>query len=1209
MIQRRLRRPRGLALCVAAAISALLAVATPTLAAGIPHWRLESLSAPTNLPLNGKEGQIIVDAANLGGAKLEGSATITDKLPAGMEATEEPLVESRGTERSKFNTTEEVSKNVFVPLYKCSGAHTQTIVCTFEKQHLGPYEQLEIIIKVKVSGALEAEPANEVTVTGGEAPGGGAIPATPPLRQPLKVNEAETHFGVERFQQVPENENGSIDTQAGSHPYQLTTTFDLNQTLAIDYNSKNEAVETPSAPALEKNLHFKLPPGLIGNPNALPQCNDTDFGGRSGNLNLCPADTAVGAATVSFNDPDLIDYYTKVVPIFNLVPAYGEPAQFGFEVENVPIVLNTSLRAGGDYGVTVSVDYASQGVQVLSSRVSFWGVPTDPSHDAARGWGCIGFPADPCNLLEDPHPEPFLSLPTGEQSRLATSVSGEAWPQEDGKVETIEEGQPNTSYQLPSALTGSELLGFSPTISAYPVEDHGNGWSAAEEQEEAEGHEPAAETRAGSTPTGLRVHVHVPQTETLEAKGNADSAVKDTTVALPPGVLLNASAANGLEACAEGETQGSGGIGFTGSKEFEPGVEPGGTDTFTEKLPEPLEPGTNFCPNGSKVGTVRIKTPDLSRRKLPNGELSKPELVGGVYLASQYANPFGSLFAMYMVAEEKESGVLVKLAGEVEVTATGQVITNFKNTPDVGFEDLRLELFGGPRGSLTTPPACGPYSTTASFTPWAKKPTYPLPPSTFNITSGPGGAACAPSPLSFAPSFTAGSTNSQAGAYTPFTLTINKPDGQQSLKSINTTLPPGLAAKIASVTPCPNPQAIETLTAGPPPCGPESEIGTTTSVSGLGGEPVTLPGTLYLTKGIAGAPFGILASTHAKAGPFDLGWVNVLSTISVNEETAVVTTKTIGPIPQFIKGVPAQLKSITVTVGRPNFEFNPTNCNKLSVTGELGGWENAIEPVESPFQASNCAALGFKPDFKAYTSGVTSKEGGASLRVVINYPNGSYSNIAKSVTYLPYDLPSRLKPTIQHACPDYTFNPNAPQNCDPDSLIGEGIVHTPVFKNPLRGPAYLVSHANRSFPDVDIILTEPESGVKIVLDGNTDIKNGITKTTFERVPDAPVETFELVLPEGPHSALAANGNLCSETKTIIKVKHVTRKVKGKTKHLTVKVKQTVPETLVLPTTLTAQNGAVIEQQTPITVENCPKVAAFHKKKVVKKKVKKKKKKK
>jgi hypothetical protein len=203
--------------------------------------------------------------------------------------------------------------------------------------------------------------------------------------------------------------------------------------------------------------------------------------------------------------------------------------------------------------------------------------------------------------------------------------------------------------------------------------------------------------------------------------------------------------------------------------------------------------------------------------------------------------------------------------------------------------------------------------------------------------------------------------------------------------------------------------------------------------------------------------------------------------------------------------------------------------------------------------------LGFKPGFKVSTSGKTSRANGASLNVKLTYPKapfGSQANIKSVKVDLPKQLPSRLT-TLQKACPAKTFEAN-PAGCQADSIVGHATAITPLIPVPLTGPAYFVSYGGAKFPELVIVLQG--YGVTLDLHGETFIsKAGITSSTFRTVPDAPVGSFELNLPEGKYSALAANGNLCKSK-------------------------------LVMPTAFTAQNGMTIKQSTPITATGCAKKA-------------------
>jgi hypothetical protein len=243
--------------------------------------------------------------------------------------------------------------------------------------------------------------------------------------------------------------------------------------------------------------------------------------------------------------------------------------------------------------------------------------------------------------------------------------------------------------------------------------------------------------------------------------------------------------------------------------------------------------------------------------------------------------------------------------------------------------------------------------------------------------------------------------------------------------------------------------------------------------------------------------------------------------------------------------------------------------------------------VSTPFQAADCSTLTFKPAFKVTTSGKTSRSGGASLTARLTVPAalGTQANIREVKVDLPKQLPSRLT-TLQKACTAAQFNTN-PAGCPAASVIGHAKAITPILPVPLEGPVYFVSHGGEAFPSLEIVLQG--YGFTIDLVASTFIsKAGITSSTFHTVPDQPVTSFEITLPEGKYSALAANGNLCAPTNTVTVKKKVTVKVKGHKKTITRKVKESVAGSLAMPTAFIAQNGAEIHESTPVSVSGCAK---------------------
>jgi hypothetical protein len=437
--------------------------------------------------------------------------------------------------------------------------------------------------------------------------------------------------------------------------------------------------------------------------------------------------------------------------------------------------------------------------------------------------------------------------------------------------------------------------------------------------------------------------------------------------------------------------------------------------------------------------------------------------------------------------------------------------------------------------------------------------------SSFVIDRGPGGAPCPGSPLPFTPSLTAGSTTDQAGGYTDFSLLLTRADDQQRISGLQFKTPEGLLGMISKVPLCPEPQAAQGA------CSAASQIGHTVVEAGPGPYPLVVPqpgqpsAPIYLTGGYRGAPYGLSVVVPLVVGPFTLQTQVVRASIAVDPHTAQLTVTT-DPLPQIIDGIPTDLRTINAVIDRPGFMFNPTDCDPQSFSGVATSAEGNQAAISSHFQVGSCQSLKFAPNFKVSTSGRTSRRDGASLTAKVLYPTGapganqvsSQANIASVKVELPKQLPSKLK-TLQKACLARVFEAN-PADCPKESIVGHATAVTPVLPVPVSGPAYFVSHGGEAFPSLILVLQG--YGVTVDLVGSTFInRKGITSSTFKQVPDVPITSFELALPKGEYSALAANlpvsarGSFCGQK-------------------------------LVMPTTFTGQNGAEIHQNTPIAINGC-----------------------
>jgi hypothetical protein len=884
-----------------------------------------------------------------------------------------------------------------------------------------------------------------------------------------------------------------------------------------------------------RNIAVTVPAGFDASNTAVPTCTQAVLlspnpVAASTEISDCPIASQVGKLSIeTFANPGSRVANQMTVPVYNMeITSYGVAAELGFKVADLfTQILQVSVRPN-DVGLTAVTPNVEDIGETRNIKFTLWGIPGSHEHDAERGMLCgnngeippvcrnqFGSPQQVSGVIK-----PFLSNPSG-CGMFKASMSAFSWQTPDESTEESAAVGP---------IVECERVKFEPAIEANPS------------------------TRSAESPTGLDLSVVVPQTWENQFT-IATSNLMDTTVTLPEGMTANPSLAAGLGACSVQQY---------------------------EKETSSSLPGEG-CPPESKIGSISIETPLLAE-KIP----------GSIYIATPYENvpefgdnehPNGSLLALYIVAKDPERGLLLRVAGKITPNpVTGQLVTTFARQPSLNgsegleglpqqpFSKFTLEFRSGETAPLVSPPTCGNYTVNGQLTPWSA-PTEPRSISSepFQVTQGVHEGPCPPGGVPpFKPQVVSGTQNNAGGSYSPFYLRIIREDGEQELIKFSTTLPPGLTGNLTGIPFCPEAsiEAAKTVTGGEeeehPSCPPASEIGHTLVEAGVGTVLAQNPGKIYLAGPYHGAPLSIVSITSAKVGPFDLGTVVIRFALDINPITAQVEVSGAqsDPIPHIIKGIIVHVRDIRVYMDRHNFTLNPTNCAAQNITDAItGSGSNPANPagqdtvnVSTPFQAADCASLAFKPEFQVSTSGRTSRSHGASLTARLTMPGamGSNSNIKAVKVDLPRQLPSRLS-TLQKACPDSTFDAN-PAACPADSVVGHAKALTPVLPVPLEGPAYFVSHGGAKFPELIVVLQG--YGFTIDLHGETFIsKAGITSSTFRTIPDQPVTSFELTLPEGTDSALAANGDLCTST-------------------------------LTMPTAFVAQNGATIKQSTPIEVTGC-----------------------
>ena len=678
-----------------------------------------------------------------------------------------------------------------------------------------------------------------------------------------------------------------------------------------------------------------------------------------------------------------------------------------------------------------------------------------------------GVPADPIHDAQRMHPRgcqpfeiSFYGCVGGTPSNLPLEPFIDA-PTTCGaeleaslRVESYDLGVTTASGTYP-ATTGCDQLSFNPSLFAQPT------------------------TRRTDTPSGIDVDLKVPPAESPVAP--TPSHIKGVSVSFPEGFSINPNAADGKTSCS----------------------------------PEEAKVGIRHeaaqCPESSKVGSLTLES-----SALPG------PMPGYIYLADHEP---GDPYRIWLIADGFGQHVKLGPGSAQADPITGKLTVSFPDLPQFPFNDFRMHFFGSERGLLATPKSCGTYAVKSTFTPWDA--ALPVQESTqyFQLDEGTDGVPCPTLPRSFSPSAAAGVADKDAGKHAPFTFQVSRPDGDQNLSGITVKTPPGFSATLKGIPYC-SEVAIGKLGGAAyagqeeqasSACPAASQVGTATVGVGAGTHPLYVGGKVYLAGPYKGSPLSLETVIPALSGPYDLGVVAVRTALNVDAESARVTAVS-DPFPQILGGVPFRTRSIRLSLDRPGFTLNPTNCDPFSIDSTIGGDEGGSAARSNHFQVANCRDLDFGPKLSLRLSGNMKRTGHPAVRAVLTAKPGE-ANIARTAVTL-FRGEQIDNAHINAPCTRKQFAAGA---CSPQSVIGSAAAVSPLLDEPLEGPVYLMTGFGHKLPD---IVADLRGQIHVVLDGRVDTVHSRLRTTFQTVPDVPVTRFVLKLAGNKKGLLISSKNIC-----------------------------------------------------------------------------------
>ncbi len=850
-----------------------------------------------------------------------------------------------------------------------------------------------------------------------------------------------------------ENKNGTLATEAGAHPYAYSVSFALN----TDSGGKLEGGEA-------RDIIAELPPGLVGNPLAVPRCSRELFEGVTPK---CPPNTQVGVL-----DAIAPGIGEASLPVFNLEPPPGIAGQIGGGVVNLNVLQSASVRSEEGYGLTVGAFNLPNAV--ISGTETIWGVPADPSHDDERGQKAISGIGPP--LASDAPRLPFLTLPTSceEAPQLTLKADSKLAP---GVF--VEQSVP--AFGSPDPLVRCDSVPFGPKIAAQTT-----------------GH-------LAENPTGLDFELKLPNQGLLAPGAIAETQPHKVRVTLPVGVTANPALAEGVSVCTLDQYKAE--KATTAPGQGCPSASKIGSIVGHSPLVEELIEGSLYLaepydnPSGSLIALYIVaRVPERGVLVKQAGKVEPDPLTGQLVTTFE---DLPSLPYTDFKLHFREGG----RAALITPPACGSYTTKAELYPfsDPTKATTATSVFGIERG--VDGGACPPGGV-PPFNPGFEAGTLSnsagaFSPLQMRLTRKDGDQDLTKISTTLPPGVLA----SLAG--------VGKCSDAQIAQAQARTGPHGGSEELASPS-CPASSKIGRTETGAGVGGTLLYVPGSLYLAGpYKGAPLSV---VAIVPAVAG-PFDVGTVVVRLALRFNPRTAQAEADGASSDPIPHI----LRGIPLKVRDIRVHVDRPSWIFNPTSCEATSTQA-KLWGGGvdAFSVGDDAPHSLAARFQAADCANLAFKPRLGLKLKGGT-KRGSHPALTGTYRPRAGDANLKGLVLRLPSSA-FLDQAHIRTICTrvQYAANGGNGGGCPKGSIYGQATAHTPLLEEPLSGPVYLRS-SDHNLPD---FVASLHGIVDIEAVARVDSKNGGIRATFTDLPDAPI-TKVVVRMQGAKKGLIVNSrNLC-----------------------------------------------------------------------------------